>query len=112
MQDGKETLEECLIEAGFWSEWDGHFTPEECALSIVLERLHQRLGRGILLLFYGPAPGHKEHEARLVWRGQQQMLASGESIADALCNAALALTGFLKKYPEFARPSGASLETT
>lgn len=103
MQDGETTLKECLLEAGYWCKEDGEFGTDEHSLGIVLERMHQDIVRGVLLVFYCPNPGDTIHEARLMRGGQQQTLASGQSFADALCNAALALPKFLKENPECAR---------
>jgi hypothetical protein len=102
MQDSQRTLEECLIEAGVWGKEDGAFGTDEHSLGLALERMHRRLARGVILLFYGPTISHSEHEARLAWAGQQRLLASGQSLADAVCNAAMALPDFLKDHPECA----------
>ena len=102
LQDGQRTLEECLIDAGFWDKEDGAFGTDERSLALVLERMHQRLARGVMLIFFGPCPTHTKHEACLAWDRKQLTLASGQTFIDALCKAAMALPDFLKNHPECA----------
>ena len=103
MQNGNRKLEQCLIKAGFWSERDGKLGTDEHSLGLILAWMRHCLSRDILPVFYGPCFGHKRHEARLVGRGLQRALASGESQVDVIYKAALALPDFLKSHPECAR---------
>jgi hypothetical protein len=112
MQDGKRTLEECLIEAGFWNEEDGAFGADERSLGIVLDRVQERLAQEVMLIFYNFDAGDARREASVAWRNQSYTLVIGSDFSDALCKTALALPSFLKDHPECAAKGGASLETT
>jgi len=106
MHDEKKNLKECLIEAGFWGTDDeGDPATDAEAIELVLGRMEKKLAEDVSLLFYAPGLGRPEHEAWLEWPGGRQTLASGSSISDAICNAALALPDFLKRHPECGAPT-------
>jgi hypothetical protein len=106
MHNEPKDLKKCLIEAGFWGTDDeGDLATDVEAVELVIGRMQERLAEDVSLLFYAPEVAHPEHEARLEWAGGRQTLASGVSIGDAICNAALALSDFLKQHPDCAAPT-------
>lgn len=106
MQNEKQTLADHLAMAGFWNQEDGDPTANEHSLGLVLDRINERLARGVFLVFYGPDSDQVGHQARLVWGRNQKVLAIGEDLSATIYNAALALPDFLKNHPECAKNCG------
>ena len=100
MRTVEQTLEEGLIEAGYWGKEDGAFNADGPSVGIVLVRIQRRLASGVSLDFHVPAIGQPRREAWLVRNNDRHFLATGQTISDAICNAAMALPDFLKNHPE------------
>ena len=103
MNEKTRTIDERLIEAGFWNKEDGRFANTGHSLALVLIRMNRRLANGVRLDFHHYIKGQPECEARLTWGEQERVLDFGQTLADAICNAALALPDFLKAHPECAK---------
>src|SRR5689334_19131590 len=113
MNEKTRTMEERLFEGGIWNKEDGTFANTGHSLAVLLIRMNRRLANGVRLDFHHYIKGQPECEAWLKWDEQEQALGIGQTLAGAICNAALALPEFLKDHPECARHlNGAGLETT
>ena len=106
MYDNQKTLKDCLIEAGLWSEGDGELGTDERSYSIALQRIDQQLAKGVFLIFR--KTGEMTHEARIIGCGNEEAIATGKTLTDAICHTVLSLPNFLRNFPECAAsPKGA-----
>jgi len=104
MLNEKRRLIERLTIAGFWEADDeGDVTTDEKALGSLLDRVERRLAKNVLFFVNGPGTGRSSYEIGLVWPGGKRFIGSGSTLAYAICDAALALPGFLHEHPECAR---------
>src|SRR4051794_12569184 len=92
--DEKRGLIEHLTDAGFWTAEDkGDPTTDEKALGLLFDRVEKRLAKNVLIFVYGPGLKPSGYEICVAWPSGKYVLASGLTLAEAIYNAALTLSG-------------------
>lgn len=103
MQNETRRLIERLTEVGFWNVDDkGDPETDEKALGLLLTRVEGRLAKNARYFVNSPGIGRLYYETRLICAGEKHSLATGSTLAEVICNMALALPDFLKDHPECA----------
>lgn len=101
MQQETQKLLESLTQAGFWSlEDEGDPMRDDKALGKLLNRVEGRFAKNARYFVNSPSVGQLYFEMRLICAGSKHSLATGTTLAETICNAALALPRFLKEHPE------------
>ena len=102
LTQNNQVLLKQLTEAGFWGASDpGDPAKDKQALGVLLNRVDNRLKKNARFYVNSPCVGRLYYETRLIGAGAKHSLATGLTLAEAICNTALVLPSFLKEHPQY-----------
>lgn len=103
MDTSRHSVRERLIEAGIWTADDARDPSADPAAGVVLlGAMKKLLARGAYLSYTVSLDSTPLTEVFINRESEKFLLATDADLYVAICQAALALPGFLKQLPEFA----------